>query len=148
MKFITILITIVILSFLISLPIWHYTIVEDSETKDEDNKQKLCKLVKIILIFIVTSEVLQLLFGATYGVMFYCDSSMLHAIKDSTLCILVIILPSLSLLAYIGMIGKELKTIKKMSLKLFASWFLIPIMGFISWVVGMFFVMVGSGYHG
>ncbi len=115
-----------LLCIIVLLCIWHYNLIESSETKGD--KQKLCKLVKIVLICNLVSVLLCLM------------TSVIHRIdKDffllySSICYFLCF--PLAIGSYIWMIAKEILQIKNKNLYYLLSLILITAVGFSLYCIG------------
>ena len=141
-----ILLIIALYSLFAFLCYWHYNLVKSSETKDD--KQKLCKIVRIVLICSAVSVFASTMIGATHWIVWAYNWGYLidSSIRYITWNLFFFCVPLLAIGVYIWMIVKELLQIKKKSLKLFLSLVLIPVFGFSLWCIGIFMCM--AGYHG
>ena len=141
-----ILLIIALYSLFAFLCYWHYNLVKSSETKDD--KQKLCKIVRIVLICSAVSVFVSTMIGATHWIVwaynwgYLIDSSIRYITRN----LFFFCVPLLAIGVYIWMIVKEMLQIKKKSLNLFLSLVLIPVFGFSLWCIGIFMCM--AGYHG
>lgn len=144
--FLLILLIIALYSLFAFLCYWHYNLVKSSETKDD--KQKLCKIVRIVLICSAVSVFVSTMIGATHWIVwaynwgYLIDSSIRYITRN----LFFFCVPLLAIGVYIWMIVKEMLQIKKKSLNLFLSLVLIPVFGFSLWCIGIFMCM--AGYHG
>lgn len=141
-----ILLIIALYSLFAFLCYWHYNLVKSSEVKGD--KQKLCKIVRIVLICSAVSVFVSTMIGATHWIVwaynwgYLIDSSIRYITRN----LFFFCVPLLAIGVYIWMIVKEMLQIKKKSLKLFLSLVLIPVFGFSLWCIGIFMCM--AGYHG
>ena len=144
--FLLILLIIALYSLFAFLCYWHYNLVKSSETKDD--KQKLCKIVRIVLICSAVSVFASTMIGATHWIVWAYNWGYLidSSIRYITWNLFFFCVPLLAIGVYIWMIVKEMLQIKKKSLKLFLSLVLIPVFGFSLWCIGIFMCM--AGYHG
>ena len=144
--FLLILLIIALYSLFAFLCYWHYNLVKSSETKDD--KQKLCKIVRIVLICSAVSVFASTMIGATHWIVWAYNWGYLidSSIRYITWNLFFFCVPLLAIGVYIWMIVKEMLQIKKKSLKLFLSLVLIPVFGFTLWCIGIFMCM--AGYHG
>ncbi len=115
---------------------WHYNLIESSETKGD--KQKLCKLVKIVLIWNLVSILLCLMTECIDRI--DDDLFMLYSSLWLFLCF------PLAIGSYIWMIVKEIIQIKDKSLNLknlylLLSLILITLTGFFLYCIGIFMCM-------
>ena len=144
--FLLILLIIALYSLFAFLCYWHYNLIESSETKGD--KQKLCKIVRIVLICSAVSVFVSTMIGATHWIVwaynwgYLIDSSIRYITRN----LFFFCVPLLAIGVYIWMIVKEMLQIKKKSLNLFLSLVLIPVFGFSLWCIGIFMCM--AGYHG
>ncbi len=144
--FLLILLIIALYSLFAFLCYWHYNLVKSSEVKGD--KQKLCKIVRIVLICSAVSVFVSTMIGATHWIVwaynwgYLIDSSIRYITRN----LFFFCVPLLAIGVYIWMIVKEMLQIKKKSLKLFLSLVLIPVFGFSLWCIGIFMCM--AGYHG
>lgn len=125
-----------LLCIIVLLCIWHYNLIENSETKGD--KQKLCKLVKIVLILNLVSVLLCLMMECIDRI--DDDLFMLYSSLWLFLCF------PLAIGSYIWMIVKEIIQIKDKSLNLknlylLLSLILITLTGFFLYCIGIFMCM-------
>lgn len=125
---------------------WHYNLVKSSETKGD--KEKLCKIVRIVLICSAVSVFASTMIGATHWIVWAYNWGYLidSSIRYITWNLFFFCVPLLAIGVYIWMIVKEMLQIKDKCLKLFLSLILIPAFGFSLWCIGIFMCM--AGYHG
>ena len=141
-----ILLIIALYSLFAFLCYWHYNLAKSSEVKGD--KQKLCKIVRIVLICSAVSVFVSTMIGATHWIVwaynwgYLIDSSIRYITRN----LFFFCVPLLAIGVYIWMIVKEMLQIKKKSLNLFLSLVLIPVFGFSLWCIGIFMCM--AGYHG
>ena len=144
--FLLILLIIALYSLFAFLCYWHYNLVKSSEVKGD--KEKLCKIVRIVLICSAVSVFASTMIGATHWIVWAYNWGYLidSSIRYITWNLFFFCVPLLAIGVYIWMIVKEMLQIKKKSLKLFLSLVLIPVFGFTLWCIGIFMCM--AGYHG
>lgn len=120
--------------------IWHYNLIESSETKDE--KQKLCKIVRIVLIFNAVSVLLCFMTVVSISYRNRIDTDIF--LKDFSLfcsSIYIFLCFPLAIGSYIWMIINEILQIKdkktnKKNLYLLLSLILITVAGFFLYCIG------------
>lgn len=115
-----------LLCIIVLLCIWHYNLIESSETKGD--KQKLCKLVKIVLICNIVSVLLCLMTGVIHRI--DKDFFLLYSSICYFLCF------PLAIGSYIWMIAKEILQIKNKNLYYLLSLILITAVGFSLYCTG------------
>lgn len=115
-----------LLCIIVLLCIWHYNLIENSETKGD--KQKLCKLVKIVLICNIVSVLLCLMTGVFHRI--DKDFFLLYSSICYFLCF------PLAIGSYIWMIAKEILQIKNKNLYYLLSLILITAVGFSLYCIG------------
>lgn len=126
--------------------IWHYNLIESSETKDD--KQKLCKIVRIVLIFNAVSVLLCFMTVVSISYRNRIDTDIF--LKDFSLfcsSIYIFLCFPLAIGSYIWMIVKEIIQIKDKSLNLknlylLLSFILITAAGFFLYCIGALMCMV------
>ena len=126
-----------LLCIIVLLCIWHYNLIESSETKGD--KQKLCKLVKIVLIWNLVSVLLCLMTGIFHLIIY--TNHYESQIYNFILGWFMIYFP-LAVVSYIWMIVKEILQIKSKNLNLknlylLLSLILITVAGFILYCIGL-----------
>ncbi len=146
MLFLFILLIIALYSLFAILCYWHYNLVKSSETKGD--KEKLCKIVRLVLICSAVSVFASTMIGATHWIVWAYNWGYLidSSIRYITWNLFFFCVPLLAIGVYIWMIVKEMLQIKKKSLKLFLSLVFIPGLGFSLWCIGIFMSM--AGYRG
>ena len=120
--------------------IWHYNLIESSETKDD--KQKLCKIVRIVLIFNAVSVLLCFMTVVSISYRNRIDTDIF--LKDFSLfcsSIYIFLCFPLAIGSYIWMIINEILQIKekktnKNNLYLLLSLILITVAGFFLYCIG------------
>lgn len=120
--------------------IWHYNLIESSETKDD--KQKLCKIVRIVLIFNAVSVLLCFMTVVSISYRNRIDTDIF--LKDFSLfcsSIYIFLCFPLAIGSYIWMIINEILQIKdkktnKKILYLLLSLILITVAGFFLYCIG------------
>lgn len=126
-----------LLCIIVLLCIWHYNLIESSETKGD--KQKLCKLVKIVLIWNLVSVLLCLMTGIYHWIIYTNHYD--RQIYKFILGWFMIYFP-LAVGSYIWMIVKEILQIKSKNLNLknlylLLSLILITVAGFFLYCIGL-----------
>lgn len=126
-----------LLCIIVLLCIWHYNLIESSETKGD--KQKLCKLVKIVLIWNLVSVLLCLMTGIYHWIIYTNHYD--RQIYKFILGWFMIYFP-LAVGSYIWMIVKEILQIKNKNLNfknlyLLLSLILITVAGFSLYCIGL-----------
>ena len=121
-----------LLCIIVLLCIWHYNLIESSETKGD--KQKLCKLVKIVLIWNLVSVLLCLMTGIFHLIIY--TNHYESQIYNFILGWFMICFP-LAIGSYIWMIVKEILQIKNKNLYLLLSLILITVTGFFLYCIGL-----------
>ena len=125
-----------LLCIIVLLCIWHYNLIESSETKGD--KQKLCKLVKIVLIWNLVSVLLCLMTGIFHLIIY--TNHYESQIYNFILGWFMIYFP-LSIGSYIWMIVKEIIQIKDKSLNLKNLYLLLSLI--LITVAGLFLYCIG-----
>ena len=130
-----------LLCIIVLLCIWHYNLIESSETKGD--KQKLCKLVKIVLIWNLVSVLLCLMTGIYHWIIYTNHYD--RQIYKFILGWFMIYFP-LAVGSYIWMIVKEILQIKDKSLNLKNLYLLLSLIsialtGFFLYCIGIFMCM-------
>ena len=115
-----------LLCIIVLLCIWHYNLIESSETKGD--KQKLCKLVKIVLICNLVSVLLCLITGVIHRI--DKDFFLLYSSICYFLCF------PLAIGSYIWMIVKEKLQFKNKTLYLLLSLIFIIVVEFFLYCIG------------
>jgi len=136
-----ILLIIALYSLFAFLCYWHYNLVKSSEVKGD--KEKLCKIVRIVLICNAVSVLLWLMTGIYHWIIYtnHCE----RQIYKFFLGCFNIYFP-LAIGSYIWMIVKEIIQIKDKSLNLknlylLLSLILITLTGFFLYCIGIFMCM-------
>ena len=115
-----------LLCIIVLLCIWHYNLIESSETKGD--KQKLCKIVRLVLICNLVSVLLCLMTGVIHRI--DKDFFLLYSSICYFLCF------PLAIGSYIWMIAKEILQIKNKNLYYLLSLILITAVGFSLYCIG------------
>ncbi len=126
-----------LLCIIVLLCIWHYNLIESSETKGD--KQKLCKLVKIVLILNLVSVLLCLMTGIYHWIIYtnHYDRQIYKLVYGW----FMIYFPLLAVVSYIWMIVKEILQIKNKNLNLKNLYLLLSLI--LITVAGLFLYCIG-----
>ena len=124
--FLLILLIIALYSLFAFLCYWHYNLVKSSEVKGD--KEKLCRIVRLVLICNLVSVLLCLMTGVIHRI--DKDFFLLYSSICYFLCF------PLAIGSYIWMIAKEILQIKNKNLYYLLSLILITAVGFSLYCIG------------
>ena len=132
---------------------WHISIIEELEIKE--NKENLCETVYTVLTCYIICNMISFLFGI---LLFFSFDTGIDIDSGTIITVISLIFsvffPLLALIAYIWMIVKEVRQIKKghINFKYIISLVLITLIGFITSGIGFLLCMIeclkSSGFHG